>query len=641
MLTTVRKLFLIRNCIYGVDIQPIAIQIAKLRFFISLLIDQSFDVKKANKNIDPLPNLETKFVASNTLIGLQKSFSTGNLFDKNYDKIMELKSCFAEIRKQYFDVNLPQEKKKLHEEYLKTRDELISILKKDKGYAVDAPLLVKFDPYNPLNVSPFFDSEWMFGFIGFDVVIGNPPYVEHKKLKGISQGLRSNYETYSGTADLYVYFYENGIRNLRQNGTLVFITSNKFIKTSYGENLRKYFTLFRINEIIDFTDVHVFEALVASCVFSISKDHLQSHKIKIAFANDSLLDFSNVTSFVEQNKFYLSQDRLNENIWQLDNETKLSLKEKIESGSSTMDETKSINIFRGVTTGYNPAFIINVEKRNELIQEDKTNKAIIKPLLQGRNIRKWVYNKTSDYLIFTRKGIDIKEFPSIKKYLSKYKKQLEPGVGRKPGNYNWYEIQDNTAYYPEFEKEKIIWGLTSDKWTFAYDNENNYLPSNGYILSSHKIPIKYLLCLMNSRLMEFYFGYIGILTAGGAFTLKQETVSEFPIKISDETIQVLFSTLVDFILHLKKDNKDSSFFENLIDSMVYELYFPEEIKAADCEVLKHLTNLLDLKEDWDDNEKLKAIEKVYKELSAPSHPVSIAMQKMQEVEEVRIIEGRG
>jgi len=160
-------------------------------------------------------------------------------------------------------------------------------------------------------------------------------------------------------------------------------------------------------------------------------------------------------------------------------------------------------------------------------------------------------------------------------------KELEPGVGRKAGTYNWFEIQDNTAYYPEFEKEKIIWGLTSDKWTFAYDNENNFLPSNGYILTSTEIPIKYLLALMNSRLMEYYFGFIGIMTAGGAFTLKQETVSKFPIKIIKNTKP--FIDRVEKILSLRKKNDESTSLEKELDILVYHLYelTYEEVKIID------------------------------------------------------------
>lgn len=564
-----RKLYLIENCIYGVDIQPIAIQIAKLRFFISLVIDQRVDPDKPNLNIRALPNLETKFVAANTLIGLEKQISM-----RNRD-ITKLEDDLKNVRKNHFSARTRKEKIRLRKLDEKIRNEIAGLLINNNFSDKSARQLADWNPYDQNISSPFFNPEWMFGIPdGFDIVIGNPPYVEAKKLKDVSKTLHEFYSTYSGTADLYVYFYENGIKQLNKNGTLIFITSNKFIKTSYGEKLRKYFTGFRINEIVDFTDIHVFEALVASCIFSVSKSEVLDNKIKIVFANDTLSNFLDVASFVERNKFYLSQNELSEKIWQLESEIKLALKEKIEKDSVTLNDTGNVKIFRGVTTGYNPAFIISEEKRIELLKENFANNSIIKPILQGRNIKKWIYNKTSDFLIFTRKGINIDEFPSIKNYLNNFKKQLEPGVGRKPGNYYWYEIQDNTAYYPEFEKEKIIWGLTSDKWTFAYDNEKYFLPSNGYILTSSMIPIKYLLALINSKLMEFYFGFIGIMTAGGAYTLKYETVAEFPIKVISLNAQKPFITLVDQILSAKRENPqaDTSELEGEIDKKVYELY---------------------------------------------------------------------
>lgn len=581
-----RKLYLIENCIYGVDIQPIAVQISKLRFFISLIIDQKADKGKKNFGIRSLPNLETKFVAANTLLTLEKPVeTTGNLFlSEANERMLTLKEQLKEIRHRYFSATIRKEKLAYQEEDLVIRNEIATLLTRDGWKTNVAQQIVGFDPYDQNTFSGWFEPEWMFGVTqGFDIVIGNPPYVEAKKLKDVSQTLRTHYTTYSGTADLYVYFYENGIRLLKDNGILVFITSNKFFKTSYGENLRKHFTNFRINTIIDFTDVQVFEALVASCIFSITKENANVNEITIAFANDTLNDFSGLHSYVEENKFMLNQGKLNEKIWQLEDVTKLSLKAKIDNDSIAIIKTGTINVYRGVTTGYNPAFIIDAEKRKELIREDKENDQIIKPMLQGRNIRKWVYNQAFSFIIFTRRGIDINKFPSIHNHLVNFKSNLMPGTGRKPGNYQWYEIQDNTAYWPEFEKEKIIWGLTSDKWTFAFDNAGNYLPSNGYILTSKQIPIKYLLALMNSKLMEFYFGYIGIMTAGGAYTLKYETIVEFPIKLISDDKQTLFITLVDKILSAKNSDPhaDTTTLENRIDELVFKLYdlTYEEVKV--------------------------------------------------------------
>ncbi len=381
---------------------------------------------------------------------------------------------------------------------------------------------------------------------GFDVVIGNPPYVEHKKLKGISTGLK-NYETYSGTADIYVYFFEAGLNLLCDGGRLTYITSNKFIKTSYGLNLRRFLLKFKINGIIDFTEFHVFDALVASCIISISKVNITNNNIKVVFVSNESQVILNLNKYIESNGFFTPQDKLSEKIWQLGKSEILSLKEKIELQSVRLGDCGYI--YRGVTTGYNPAFIIDRVQKDKLIKADGKSKNIIKPLLQGRNIRKWVYEKTDVFLIFTRRGINMDDYPAIKEYLLKHKDKLEPGLGRKPGRYKWHEIQDETAYYLEFEKEKIIWGLTAHRWAFAYDGGNHYLPSNGYLLTTNGFNLKYLLALMNSKLMEFYFRFIGIMTAGGAYTLKHETVAEFPIKAKGEENRLIKN--VDNLLEYK------------------------------------------------------------------------------------------
>lgn len=606
----IRKTGIIRDSIYGIDIQPIAIEVSKLRCFLTLVVDEEIDDNDpVNRGIQPLPNLEFKFVAANTLIKLpdssHKKNNSFNLFESD-DEISQLKK----LREEYFVAN-GSHKNKVKEEFLQAQTKIALSQINKTGIGSKSLALANWEPFKYTSCE-WFDSDWMFGVKAFDIVIGNPPYVEHKKLKYISPLLKKNYLTYSGTADLYVYFYENGIKNLKENGILVYITSNKFLKTSYGENLRKYFTTFKINEIIDFTNVHVFEALVTSCILSISKRNNSNNKVKIAFANDSLLNFADLTGFIEDNEFFLKQSLLSETIWQLENETKLALKGKIESGSVTIGNISTISIYRGITTGYNPAFIIDDEKSKELIKEDEVNKVVIKRLLQGRNIKKWFYESNNENLLFVPWHFPLNKdastfgasenaekklkagYPSLYKHLLKFKKELADRNKDETGiRYEWYSLQRCAAsYYPEFEKEKIIWGLTANKWAFSYDKDKHFLPSNGYILTSQKVSLMYLLALMNSKLMEFYFGFIGIMTAGGAFTLKHETISELPIRIISDSNQNFFVEIVDKILDITKSDSyitDSTKqtevkeYENQIDQMVYELYdlTPEEIKIIE------------------------------------------------------------
>ncbi|WP_337871664.1 TaqI-like C-terminal specificity domain-containing protein, partial [Ignavibacterium sp.] len=626
-----RKLYLIEKCIYGVDIQQIAVEIAKLRFFISLLVDEKVD----NGEIEPLPNLDFKLMQGNSLISsfagidfTNKPQNEDNLFDFD-DKYKQLIEEFEELKAQY--QNEPDVKKKndlrekidnklleVFEEKLRQHYPQLKELESKYGGRKEIIEAEKKKLFKKIGIDldqaeqdliaytegrkqkDFFLWDVYFAEVfaekgGFDIVIGNPPYVEAKKLKYISQTLRKYYLTYSGTADLYVYFYEIGVKLLKDSGVLVFISSNKFTKTSYGENLRKYFSELTINEIIDFTDVHVFEALVASCIFSITKEKSLHNQIRIAFANDTLNDFSRLYDFVYQNKFLLNQDNLSEKIWQLEKESRLLLKLKIEEGSVTLLQTGTIDVYRGVTTGYNSAFIIDGAKRLQLISADKNNKKIIKPVLQGRNIRKWIYVNNDEFLLQTGFDINIKkEYPKLFEHLNEYKKEL---VERADQGVNWWNLRA-CKYYNEFENEKIIWGLTSDKWTFAYDSEGHYLPSNGYILTSTDMPLKYLLALMNSKLMEFYFNFIGIMTAGGAYTLKYDTVVEFPIKIISEINQKPFINLVDEILAIKKQNPDidTQHLEDQIDIMVYKLYnlTYEEVEIIDSQIASIIS-----KEDYE------------------------------------------
>ena len=191
-------------------------------------------------------------------------------------------------------------------------------------------------------------------------------------------------------------------------------------------------------------------------------------------------------------------------------------------------------------------------------------------MLQGRNIRKWYYNESNENLIHTGFDINIEMYyPTVYKHLEQYQNEL---IERADQGKKWYNLRA-CKYYPEFEKkEKIIWGLTADKWAFTLDEEKHYLPSNGYILTSPKLPIRYILGLLNSKLMQHYFSYIGVMTAGGAYTLKAATISALPFKIAHDTSDI--ANIVQEVLSIKTNNHDAdvSLLENKIDILVYKLY---------------------------------------------------------------------
>jgi len=628
------KRHIIQNNIYGVDIERGAVEIARLRFWLALIVEE--------KSPEVLPNLDFKIMQGNSLlesyegIDLSKLATTSdvqiyepqrNLFGELespqmriiFDQTDKLKEFQANLD-LYFEITAHEERtclRKSIEDYVRyiiaytldihrqaeeTKIRQISSSttfteKQKKAIAGAEANIVHFNEMieNVENMelpnSQFFLWHTWFHDVfsrpskeGFDIVIGNPPYVEAKKLKYIASTLKEKFAVYSGTADLSIYFNELGLNLLAEKGIISYITTNKFFNTGYGEKVRRQLSSQHINIILNLEQVEVFEnVLVSSVIFNISK-RIKMPKNIFTYEKFYKLNFQEFKrQFIERQNMlgtYL-QEYLNEKEWSFANMKQLILKEKIENGHLLLKDIDGVKIYRGVTTGYNPAFIISNEQRDNLITEDYKNSQVIKNMLQGRNIRKWYYNESEENLIFTRRGTDIEKFPSIKSHLYAFYNNLKPKTlddnteGRKPGNYKWFEILDNTAYYLEFEKpEKIIWGLTADKWAYTLDTEQHYLPSNAYILTSETIPIRFILGLLNSNLLHYYFGFIGVMTAGGAYTLKAATIEALPIAIGTKEQQKEIANRVESILNAKAKDKqiDVSSIEFEIDYLVYDLY---------------------------------------------------------------------
>lgn len=399
----------------------------------------------------------------------------------------------------------------------------------------------------------------------FDVVIGNPPYVRQEMIKELKPYLKDKYEVYTGTSDLYVYFYELSYKLLKPNGINGFICSNKFYRAKYGKELREYIlNKMSIDTIVDFTGRKVFEDAVADSTITIFKKEQSNNNI------------FKVVSKELASSFNMKQEDLKSSHFSFLELTILTIHKKIEDlGTKVKDWDLKINM--GIKTGFNDAFIINETIKNELIHKDNKNKEIIKPILRGRDIKKYDYLFADKYIIFTRRGIDIEEYPSIKEYLYVNYEKLKPKkdgdkIGRKPGAYEWYEIQDNIAFYKDFDDEKIIWLELSDKSKFTIE-DSHFTLAGTFIMSGGNL--RYILSLLNSKLIEWYFNFICNSSGVGTNQWKKVFVEQIPIPKIDEDKQQPFIKLVDEILESKQKIKD---YNVLLDEALKNDNFDREIK---------------------------------------------------------------
>ncbi|MBU1183487.1 MAG: Eco57I restriction-modification methylase domain-containing protein [Pseudomonadota bacterium] len=583
-----RKLFLIENCIFGVDIQQIAVQISKLRFFISLVAEQTVDDARPNRGVISLPNLETKLVAANTLIKLGKE--EGGLPSPAGIKIKEQ---LKQIRKKIFFARRYTQKKNLKDEERQKRDDLKDALKNSFG-DVASEQLAEWNPFDQIHSAVFFEPEWMFGLTdGFDIVIGNPPYVRHELIKKLKPDLKEQYKScYTGTSDLYVYFFEQGINLLKSKGILTLITSNKYFRSDYGEKLRTFLrTKTRILQLIDFGDAPVFTAIsypsiiiaqkaAIASITGASKRFQEKHQGIVAAVPDHSVRVLSwdaglpIAEFPEvfiSRSFELPQERLKPDGWHIGSPVKLSLLEKLRSAGKTLKEFCNERIYYGIKTGLNEAFVVDRSTRDRLIAEHPSSAEVLKPLLRGRDIKRWHIEPQDLWLIFTRHGIEINKYPAIHDYLVQFKDKLMPGIqgGRKPGSYKWYEIQDNIAYWKEFEQPKIIWGNLGTEPGFSFENTGFHVNAPSPLIVSDSL---YLLGILNSRICHYLVFNSAAERQGGFVEFKPMYISPLPIPEPPENEKI--SEIVSQILSPTQDNQHSNILslEASLDARVAHLY---------------------------------------------------------------------
>ena len=615
------KKIIIENCLFGVDINPNSVKICRLRLWIELLKNAYYTAESDYKQLETLPNIDINIKCGNSLLhrfDLTDSIKsvlkeTGISISQYRNAVSKYKNAQDKAEKRELDSMIAEIKSKLTTEIgakdpkklrlNKRRAELVNLLapqlfemskkeQKDWQKRVDAVKreIAELESYfeeinsNKIYLGAF---EWRIefpelldtdgNFIGFDCIIGNPPYIQLQSMGTDADVLeRMKYKTYVRTGDIYCLFYEHGMNLLKPNGCLCYITSNKWMRAGYGKELRQYF-IAKTNPVllIDFAGIKIFDAAtVETNILIAKKESYTQNTLACIISNTD--DLNKLSILVQQQAVecnFASSDS-----WVILSPIEQSIKQKIDTIGTPL-KNWNINIYRGVLTGYNDAFIISTEKRNEILancqtEDERTRTAeLIRPILRGRDIKRYAYNWAGLYLIatFPSRHYDIEMYPAVKQYLLTFGIEKLEQTGktyivngekikaRKKTNNKWFEIQDSISYWEDFSKPKIVWGNLNLTPNYALVENNSFInaPSSMIVPAS-----KYLLAILNSKIADFYIKLLGVTRNGGYFEYKPMFIEQLPIP------------------QLKIENKELAQIERLIDNnnyteieyIVYNLY---------------------------------------------------------------------
>ena len=528
-LSVIRKARILKNNLFGVDIDPQAVEITMMSLYLKALEGEKSQLPPKQHL---LPELKYNIICGNSLIG-PDIFDQGSLFaDEERDRI------------NAFD----------------------------------------------------WDSEVAgFGSImkegGFDCVIGNPPYVRQEALSRMKDYFSRHYEAFDGVADLYVYFMEKDLTVLNDGGWFSIIVSSGFLRTKFANPLRAFLKRSgAVLRIVDFGGLPVFENAKDTyvCIPLFAKLR-QPERVEVCKV--SSLDFDDLDAYVSENCESTGSSRLTPHAWSLKSDAEAAVFRKILRTGKPLGEIVRGRFFRGVTTGLNEAFVIDAKTRKALITEHPKSEELIKPFLGGEDIRRWWHRDRGLWLIFTRRGTDIDEYPAIRKHLANWRANLTPrkhknnGHGRKPGRYLWFEIQDDVAYYPIFNGAKIIFPDITKEPRFCLDTEGHYLANTGYCIGLGDL---YLLGILNSRLFWFAISNIsipfGIRGGKYRYRLIYQYMQKVPIRpinsgdLDEMAQHDRMVTLVERMIELNKRKHSGKLAPSQIDRM------DREIAATDEEI---------------------------------------------------------
>jgi len=643
------KQTIIENCLFGVDINPNSVKICRLRLWIELLKNAYY---RPTGELETLPNIDINIKCGNSLISryaldadIKKALKRSKWSIDSYRlAVMTYRNAQSKDEKRAMERMINQIKNDFESEiavndkrllklnnakgellaltmqttiFERTKAEKTTWNKQVKGLTdtiIQLETEIEEIRSNKIYENAF---EWRFefpevlnddgDFIGFDVVIGNPPYIRQEEFSEIKPYLQQNYKTYTGTADLYVFFVEKGFKIAKEAGLFCYIMPNKWMQAGYGKPLRSLFLDNHLNSVVDFGDLQVFEeATTYPCILNASKEN-QSNIFKSIIVK-TLQYINGFEQYTKSIEVEMKTSDLNAETWVISSEADQILLSKIKSISVSLSDYIGGNSFRGILTGLTEAFLINNETKERLILEDKSSEELIKPFLLGRNIKPYSNLKAENWLILIPKGFTIKRnlpkdnpyslneptprygvmpyneawkwfsktFPAISKHLLQFENKAEKRTDK--GDF-WWELRA-CDYYQEFERPKIMYQVMQVKPCFIYDDIGQYCNNSIWIIPRDD---KFLVGILNSKMGWWLISNYCTAIQNG-YQLIWKYFGQIPIPKETKNQKVIID-LVDNIISTKKQapNSDTSTLESEIDQLIYELYglTEDEIKIVE------------------------------------------------------------
>jgi type I restriction-modification system DNA methylase subunit len=572
-----RKLYLIESCLYGVDIQPIAIQISKLRFFISLVCDQRTNRnKRDNHGIRPLPNLETKFVAADALIGLPEQLALLP------PRVHQIESEIESLYHRHFSVQRRDEKLALQKKIKGLREELGRVLAESLGSSKKAQHIADWDPFNPQASSDFFDAHWMFGRSladGFDIVIANPPYIQLSKTEWATSAyisaLKTHYGTAGGRANTFIFFIHLGMELLKDGGTMSYIVPNTLLTQDYYEATRRLLLGHQLRNIVQYTRLPFENAVVENITFVASREKTLNN-YSIAIVEDDLSAVNELAS--KPRDSFLANRNAAITIY----------------AAQIMDEVFSRNLpTLDSICHINQAIALKGDRKLSLRSTNPSG--LFFRLLDGRNIGRYtirwdgVYIEHDESKIHSCKGTDIFLTP-----------------------------------------EKLFFRRVSENLMFAFDDQQFFALNTLVVVNLRKeqtTPLKFLLALLNSSLMNYLYKNRFKSTKRVFSEIQARSVGQLPIAIPAPSHSTTISNLAALLICGKatgqvENSTSLLFLEDLIDACVMECYFREHMAERDLLFLDELISQLAACDPGaPESQQREFIEQLYTKLNAPTSTI--------------------